>query len=150
MRTGIVLASVAAAAAALAEDPAATPVTAAELGSVARLVSQFASCAALHAAAAERLEGAGMWQYAEVARRRAGIDQLAITYLLAEERIANGAIARDPVSLTPYAEKLTAEASGRMTAIVASADPADYERAEAACSLLTPLADEILAKISAD
>ena len=126
------------------------PTTASDLGSVAALVSQFASCAALHAAAAERLERADMWPYAEAARRRAGIDQLAITYLLAQERIANGGIARDPASLTPHAEELTAAASGRMTAIVAHADPEAYEREEAACSLLTPVADEILAKISAD
>ena len=150
MRTGIVLGGVFCAFAALAQEPAGPPAPVADLQSVAALVQRFASCAALHAAAAERLEHAGMVSYAEMARRRAGVDQLAISYLLAEERIAKGGIVREPFSLTPYAEELTAQASGRMAAIVADEDPAAYEREEAACSLLTPLADEILAKISAD
>jgi hypothetical protein len=149
MRTGIVLTSVVWAAAALGQEPAATPATVAKLESVAELVQRFASCAALHVAAAERLERAELWQYADMARRRAGVDQLAITYLLAEERIVNGGAARDPVSLISYAEELTAQASDRMAAIVADDDATAYEREEAACSSLTPLADEILAKISA-
>src|SRR5687768_11148753 len=138
MRTGIVLGSVVYAMAALAQEPAAPPAPVANLDSIAALVQQFASCAALHVAAAERLERAGMLPYAEMARRRAGVDQLAITYLLVEERIAKGGIAREPFSLTPYAEELTAQASDRMAAIVADANPTAYEREEAACSLLTP------------
>jgi hypothetical protein len=150
MRTWIVLGGVVCAVTALAQEPAAPPAPVTNFESVAALVHQFASCAALHVAAAERLERAGMSTYADIARRRAWVDQLAITYLLVEERIANGGIVREFFSLTPYAEELTAQASGRMAAIVADDDPASYGREEAACSSLTPLADEILAKISAD
>ena len=121
-----------------------------DLDSIGALVVTFASCAALHAAAAETLERADLRAYAETARRHAAIDQLAVTYLLAEDRIAKGGAPEDAASFTPYVEQLTAQARDRMIAIVENPDPAPYKREEAICSSLIPLEDEILAKISSD
>jgi hypothetical protein len=132
-----------------AEEHAARPIAnRVDLDSITALVVTFASCAALHAAAAEALEGAEMLAYAETARRRAAVDQLAVTYLLAEDRAAKGAPPADPASFSAYVEQLTAEARERMVAIVKNPDPSPYKREEGICSSLTPLADEILAKIS--
>ena len=47
-----------------------------DLDSISALVATFASCAALHAAAAETLERADLRAYAETARRHLGIASL--------------------------------------------------------------------------
>jgi hypothetical protein len=151
MRTGIVFVGLLAATVAAAQEHAAQPVAnRIDLDSITALVVTFASCAALHAAAAEKLEQAELHGYAATARRRAEVDQLAATCLLAEDRIAKGGTPRDPSAFTAYVEELTALARNRMLAIVSDPDPAAYKKEEAVCSSLTPLEDEILAKISAD
>jgi hypothetical protein len=151
MRTRIVLLSLLAATSAAGQEHAATPIAnRVDLDSITALVVTFASCTALHVAAAETLERAGLTAYAATARRRAEIDQLAVTYLLTEDRIAKGGAALEPASFTGYVQQLTAQARDRMLAIVENPDPAPYKREEAVCSSLIPLEDEILAKISAD
>lgn len=150
MRTRIVLAALCCMSeAAAAQEPTLRPVAnRIDLESVTALVVTFASCAALHAAAADALEAAGLpADYSATARRRAEVDQLAVAYLLAQDRIAKGGIAPEPASFASYIEQLTAEASDRMRAIVADANPASYKKEEAICSSLIPLTDEILAKI---
>ena len=150
-RTVLLVASLCATAA-HAQEPTVQPIAnRIDLESITALVVTFASCAALHKAAADALETAGLpAEYAVTARRRAEVDQLAVTYLLAEDRVAKGGPAREPAAFAAYVEQLTAQANDRMRAIVASADPAPYKREEAICSSLIPLTDEILAKISAD
>jgi hypothetical protein len=151
MRTGIVLVGVLCAAAAAAQERAAQPVTGRiDLDSIAALVVTFASCAALHAAAAEALERAALLPYAATARRRAGVDQLAVAYLLAEDRVAKGGTPRELASFTDYVEQLTAAARERMVAVVEDPDPAAYKREENICASLIPLEDEILSKLGAD
>jgi hypothetical protein len=150
MRTWIVLLVATAATAAGAQERTVTPVSSRiDLDSITALAVQLASCAALHAAAAEALERARMSDYAARARRRAELDQLVTAYLLAEDRVAKGGIRRDPAAFTTYVEDLTANARDRMAAVVAATDAAEYRREEAVCSSLTPLVDEVLAKITA-
>ena len=150
MRTGIVLVSLLAAAGAAAEERATPIANRVDLDSITALVVTFASCAALHAAAADALEGANLLPYADTARRRAEVEQLAVTYLLAEDRSAKGGSSLEPASFTAYVEQLTAHAREHMIAIVTNPDPTPYKREEQICSSLIPLEDEILAKISAD
>lgn len=150
MRTGIVLLAFCISAAANAQQRAATPVAnRIDLDSITALAVQLASCAALHAAAADALERASMSDYAARARQRAEVDQLVTAYLLAEDRVAKGGIRREPATFTSYVEELTAQAHERMAAVVAAADPAAYKHEEAICSSLTPLVDEVLPKIGA-
>ena len=151
MRTGIVLASLLIGTGAVAQERAAQPIdNRLDLHSISALVATFASCAALHVAAAKALDEAALHPHAATARRRAQIDQLAVTYLLAEDRAAKGGPAPDPASFTAYVEHLTAQAHGRMLAVVTNPDPAPYKKEEAICSSLTPLEDEILAKIKTE
>lgn len=151
MRTGIVLMTLLGATAASAQGRAPEPVAhRIDLDSITALVVQFASCAALHSAAADALERASMVDYANRARQRAEVDQLVVTYLIAEDRVAKGGSRRDPNEFTSYVEDLTAQARERMAAVVTAADPTDYKREESICSSLTPLVDDVLAKLAAN
>jgi hypothetical protein len=88
--------------------------------------------------------------HAEVARRRANVDQLTAMYLLAEDRVAKGGTRQELTAFTSHVEQLTAAAFARMSAVVASADPSAFRREEDVCESLVPLEDEVLAKLAAD
>jgi len=118
-----------------------------DLDSVTALVVTFASCAALHAAAADVLEREGLPDFAATARRRAQADQLTAMYLLAEDRVAKGGAPRELTSYTSYVEQLTAAAHDRMVALVKDADATGFKREEDYCSSLIPLEDEVVAKL---
>jgi hypothetical protein len=154
MRTRIVLAGLFSFGVAAAQEPldAAHHAAAAriDLDSVAALVVTLASCAALHDAAAEVLDGERMRDHAATARRRAEVDQIAAMYLLGEDRVAKGGAPQPFASFTPYVEQLTAAARDRMVAIVTAGDVARFKREEDFCASLIPLEDEILGKISVD
>jgi len=118
--------------------------------SVIDLIVTAASCAALHAAAADALDSAHLDAHAATARRRAEADQLTAMYLLAEDRAAKGGT-REP--LTRFAsdvEQLTAAAYERMRALVTNKDASSFEREEDLCARLIPLEDDILGKIPSD
>ena len=152
MRTRIVLITLLCASAAPAEEPAAPPTAGGsiDLDSVAALVATVASCAALHAAAADVLDRERLPDHAAVARRRAHVDQLTAMYLLAEDRVAKGAARQDLTAFTSSVEQLTAAARVRMSAVVANEDPTAFRREEDVCESLVPLEDEVLAKLAAD
>jgi hypothetical protein len=153
MRTGIVLAGLVAVGVASAqESPAARTQVAhrIDLDSVAALVVTVASCAALHAVAAEMLEREHLLEHAATARRRAEVDQLAAMYLLAQDRVAKGGTPEPLTAYTSHVEQLTAAARDRMLTIVTSQDAGPFKREEDFCASFIPLEDEILGKISVD
>jgi hypothetical protein len=152
MRTWIAPVAWLCASMALAEEIAA-PAPAAlriDLDSVAALVATVASCAALHAAAADVLERERLPDHAAVARRRAHVDQLTAMYLLAEDRVAKGAARQDLTTFTSSVEQLTAAARVRMSAVVANENPTAFRREEDVCESLVPLEDEVLTKLAAE
>jgi hypothetical protein len=150
MRTRIVvaIACALAAAGAVAQAPAAAQRI--DLDSVAALVATVAGCAALHSAAADALERGGLAAYADVARRRAEVDQLTAMFLVAEDRVAKGGARRDYMSYASYVEDLTAAARAHMAAIVTLQDIDKFTNEEDFCASLVALEDETLAKINAD
>lgn len=157
MRTGIVLAALLSTAVASAQGDSAGDSAVGQqiaqridLDSVSALVVTVASCAALHAAAAEVLDRERLRDHAETARHRAEVDQLTAMYLLAEDRVAKGGTRQPLTSYTSYVELLTAAARGEMLAIVTNDDAAPFKREEDFCTSLIPLEDEILGKISVD
>jgi hypothetical protein len=121
-----------------------------DLESVAALVAVVASCAALHAAAADVLDNEGLLAHAETARRRAQADQVTAMHLLAEDRVAKGGPPLELTAYTAQVEQLTAAARERMTAIVTHTEASQFEREEENCASLIPLEDEVLAKVAAD
>jgi hypothetical protein len=153
MRTGIVLAGLLAVGVVSAQESPAAHTQVAhriDLDSVTALVVTVASCAALHAVAAEVLERENLAEHAETARRRGQVDQLAAMYLLAQDRVAKGGTPEPLTSYTSYVEQLTASARDRMLAIVTNEDAAAFKREEDFCASFIPLEDEILGKISVD
>jgi hypothetical protein len=153
MRAGIALAGcwllavTAAAQPPSAEERRATRVP---LDSVAALVAAVAGCAALHSAAADALERGGLPAYAEVARRRAEVDQLTAMYLVAEDRVAKGGIRRDLLAYASYVDELTAAARERMTAIVTLEDIARFTNEEDYCASFIALEDDTISRIGAE
>lgn len=121
-----------------------------ELDSVAALVAAVAACAALHSAAADALEHGGLPAYADVARRRAEVDQLTAMYLVAEDRVSKGGIRHDLTSYASYVEQLTASARQQMAAIVTLQDIARFTKEEDYCTSLIALEDETMGRIAAD
>jgi hypothetical protein len=153
MRTGIIVAGLFSFGLAAAQEPSAPARPQPEridLESAAGLIATIASCAALHAAAADLLERENLSEHATTARRRAEIDQLTAMYLLAEDRVANGGSREPLTAFTSSVEQLTAAAAERMNAIVTGADAARIKREEDFCASFIPLEDEILGKIDAD
>lgn len=149
MRAGIVLAGWALAAAAAAQEPGGGQQRV-ELDSVAALVAAVASCAALHSAAGDALERGGLAAYADVARRRAEVDQLTAMYLVAEDGVAKGGVRRDLTSYASYVEQLTAAAREQMAAIVTLQDIGRFKKEEDYCASFIALEDETMGKIGAD
>lgn len=147
MRTWIVLGVWCCSALAQAEETAPQRI---DLDSVAALVATVASCAALHAAAADVLDRERLSDHAEVARRRAHVDQLTAMYLLAEDRVAKGGARQDLGEFSAHVEQLTAAAYARMAAVVASDDPAAFRGEEDVSESLVALEDEVLAKLAQD
>ena len=121
-----------------------------DLDSISALVATVAGCAALHSAAADALERGGLPAYADVARRRADVDQLTAMYLVSEDRVAKGGVRRDLMSYASYVEDLTAAAREQMAAIVTLQDIGKFSKEEDFCASLIALEDETLAKIDAE
>jgi hypothetical protein len=152
MRTGIVLTCLVWSAGAAAQSGAQGSLSSArfDADSVIDLVVTAASCAALHAAAADALDHANLAGHAATARRRAEADQLTAMYLLAEDRAAKGGTHEPLTRFAGHVEQLTAAAYERMKALVTNDDASSFEREEDFCARLIPLEDEILGKIPTD
>jgi len=118
--------------------------------SVALLVVSLTSCAALHFSAQEALNADGSTAHAEEAKRRGQAAAMTAMYVLAQSRISHGGAPQPLSSFRPYVDQMISASLERMAAIIKNGDVAQFRSEEETCASLSPLEDEVIAKIAAE